>query len=912
MINIAFMRNAFFILMATLMLPCVNLSAQVVFWSEDFGAGCNDGNLASAYSGANGAWTIVSTGTNVALSNTWYVSASENGNPAGSCGTGCGSDRSLHVGNVDIMGFIPPDGGARYYAGGLGDATTNRRAESPVINCTGRSSITLSFVYMENGSGTLDNATLWYYNGSVWAQLTDLAKTATSCGGGQGLWTAYSITLPASADNNPNVKLGFNWTNNNDVSGTDPSFAVDDISLSVPSAGTPPVANFSSSDTTICTGTCLTFTDLSTNTPTSWAWTFAGAATLNSSLQNPTGICYNTAGNFQVELTATNASGSDVETKVAFIHVVDPPAAGISGDNNICNGESTILTASGGGTYSWSTTASTAAITVSPSSNASYTVTVSNGTCTSSASINVTVNALPNVTISGTTTICSGDNTTLTGNNASSYEWSTTETTPAIIVSPAGNTTYIVTGTDGNGCENTASVMVTVTAPPVALITGNTSVCAGEAITLTANGTGTYLWSTGETTPTISPIPGSNITYSLTVTAGTCNDRDSIDISVLAPPVAAISGDFIICNGDFTLLTGSGGGTYDWGTSGTGVTINVNPSSNTTYILTVNDGFCEDTAMATVYVNPLPNINISGASEICVGDNVVLTAAGGTSYIWNTTETTPTITDAPLITTTYTVTGSDGTCSNSASISVTVSAPPTALISGDNEICQGTISNLVASGGGTYSWNNGIATANNSVSPLTSTTYIVTVSIGSCSDTASIFLTVFPLPPANAGNDTLIYFGGSAQLNGSGGTIYQWSPTLFLDCFDCQTPVASPETTTWYYLMVTDANGCIATDSVLVRVEYNCGDVFLPNAFSPNNDGYNDEFRIRGNCIVTIDLKIYDRWGEKVFETNDPLMGWNGEFDGSPMNPGVFHYTYSGTLLNEEIISGKGNVTLVR
>lgn len=893
-------------------MPCIKGSAQVVFWTEDFATGCDDGNLASSYTGVNGAWTIVSTGTNVALSNTWYVSASENGNPAGSCGTGCGSDRSLHVGNVDILGFIPPDGGARYYAGGLGDATTNRRAESPVINCTGRSNITLSFVYMENGSGTLDNATLWYYNGTVWAQLADVAKTATSCGGGQGLWTAYSVLLPASANNNANVKIGFNWTNNNDVSGTDPSFAVDDITLSVPSGGTPPIANFSSSDTTICTGTCLNFTDLSTNTPTSWAWTFAGAATLNSSLQNPTGICYNTAGNFQVELTATNASGSDVETKVAFIHVVDPPTAGISGDNNICNGESTILTASGGGTYSWSTTASTSAITVSPSSNASYSVTVSNGTCTSSASINVTVNALPNVTISGTTTICSGDNTTLTGNNASSYEWSTTETTPAIIVSPAGNTTYIVTGTDGNGCENTASVMVTVTAPPVALITGNTSVCAGEAITLTANGTGTYLWSTGETTPTISPIPGSNITYSLTVTAGTCNDRDSIDITVLAPPVAGISGDFNICNGEFTLLTGSGGGTYDWGSSGTGVTINVNPSSNTTYILTVNDGTCEDTAMATVYVSALPSILISGPTEICIGDDVTLTASGGSSYLWNTSETTPSITDTPTITSTYTVTGSDGTCSNSASISVTVSAPPTALISGDNEICQGTISNLVASGGGTYSWSNGITTANNSVSPLTSTTYIVTVSIGSCSDTASIFLTVHPLPPANAGNDTLIYFGGSAYLNGSGGSIYQWSPALFLDCFDCQSPVASPETTTWYFVMVTDANGCIATDSVLVRVEYNCGDVFLPNAFSPNNDGYNDEFRIRGNCIVTIDLKIYDRWGEKVFETNDPLLGWNGELDGSPMNAGVFHYTYSGTLLNDEIISGKGDVTLVR
>lgn len=215
-----------------------------VFWSENFGTGCSQGQLASSYSGVNGAWSITSTGTNSAQSNKWYVSATEAGMGAGVCGNGCLSNasltnRTLHIGAND--GITSTDPGAAYNAGGfcgfLFCVTTNWRAESPTINCTGQSGITLSFNYMEYGSGTTDNATLWYFDGSTWSLLVDLPKTlccggVTCTGSIQGLWTAYSISLPASANNNPNVKIGFNWTNNDDGVGTDPSFAVDDVQLS--------------------------------------------------------------------------------------------------------------------------------------------------------------------------------------------------------------------------------------------------------------------------------------------------------------------------------------------------------------------------------------------------------------------------------------------------------------------------------------------------------------------------------------------------------------------------------------------------------------------------------------------------------------------------------------------------------
>jgi hypothetical protein len=164
-----------------------------VFWTENFGTGCNQGQLASAFTGANGAWTIASTGTNDATANTFYVGAQEAGLAVGACGTGCiGTvDASLHVGNIAVaIVSLAADGGASYFSGVAGAcgavgicATTNKRAQSPVINCTGRSTITISFNYLENGDLAIDDASLWYSvdGGTTWLLLNNMAKTSDVC-----------------------------------------------------------------------------------------------------------------------------------------------------------------------------------------------------------------------------------------------------------------------------------------------------------------------------------------------------------------------------------------------------------------------------------------------------------------------------------------------------------------------------------------------------------------------------------------------------------------------------------------------------------------------------------------------------------------------------------------------------------
>ena len=195
------------------------------FWTENFSSGAG--------------WSLANvTGAEGSDPNFFTIADYEGGVTPPGCGVANNGNNTMHITSV-----FNPTGGAAYDAGGLCGILycpqTNRRAQSPVINCTGRSNITLSFNYIEFGEGTNDNATLWYYDGSTWAQIADMPKT-NCCGGAcngfrQGQWTNYTIMLPASANNNANVQIGFKWQNNDDGVGTDPSFAVDDIALSVAS-----------------------------------------------------------------------------------------------------------------------------------------------------------------------------------------------------------------------------------------------------------------------------------------------------------------------------------------------------------------------------------------------------------------------------------------------------------------------------------------------------------------------------------------------------------------------------------------------------------------------------------------------------------------------------------------------------
>ena len=496
-------------------------------------------------------------------------------------------------------------------------------------------------------------------------------------------------------------------------------------------------------------------------------------------------------------------------------------------DQNICAGSSAILTASGGSSYKWSTGATSKSITVNPTSTTTYSVTVSDGANSGTDEVIVTVNALPVAKAGADVTIEAGQSTTLSASGGDTYLWSTGETTASITVKPASSTIYEVK-VNKNGCESSDSVKVTVNSTSVG--TGivadagkDVSICSGSSAVLTASGGSVYTWSNGSSGNTLIVSPDKTTTYTVTVSDGVNTATDDVIVTVHTLPVANAGADVSVEEGQSTTLTASGGDTYLWSTGETTESITVKPDSSTNYEVTVTSGGCSSTDIVTVSVNasapPANNIAADAGRDIviCKGNSAVLTASGGTSYIWSKGEKTKSIVVSPEKTTTYSVTVFDGSGSDTADVTVYVTDLPVANAGNDITIESGDRAVLTASGGDNYTWSTGETTKEITVSPLATTTYEVIVGKNGCESTDKVQVTVKEVPPAaaNAGFDITICKGESIILKGDGGATYSWSNGA-----SAQDITVSPTRTTTYTL-TTNRGGTTSSDEVIVTV-INC------------------------------------------------------------------------------------------
>ncbi|MBP92613.1 MAG: hypothetical protein CMC55_00675 [Flavobacteriaceae bacterium] len=345
-------------------------------------------------------------------------------------------------------------------------------------------------------------------------------------------------------------------------------------------------------------------------------------------------------------------------------------------------------------------------------------------------------------------TICENASTTLTASGGSSYEWSTGETTQSIEVSPTTTTTYTVLVSDGTSSDSD-SVQVTVNPLPVANAGNDISISEGNSTTLIASGGSTYLWNTGETTSSITVSPSQTTTYTVQVTDNNCSSEASVTVTVIPvqPNVEANAGsDVTICENASTTLTATGGSIYEWSTGETTQSITVSPSSTTTYTVNVTEGTVTDSDDVTVTVSPLPIIITSDDPTIENGQSTILSASGGTDYLWSTGETTQSISVNPTYTSIYTVTVTNNGCSVARDVQVNVVEVVNADAGEDVEICadgdENTTATLRATGGLYYQWSTGETTQSIRVSPQESTVYEVVVSNGFNSETDQVNVTV--------------------------------------------------------------------------------------------------------------------------------------------------------------------------
>ena len=514
----------------------------------------------------------------------------------------------------------------------------------------------------------------------------------------------------------------------------------------------------------------------------------------------------------------------------------------------ICPGFPATITASGATTYTWSPGGMTgASITVSPAVTTNYTVTGVGPCGTGTAISTVTVLAANNplclvscpVTATNTGPYCVGGTVQLNGTGGGTYSWSgpngftSTLQNPTVAATAAAAGVYTLTITVGT-CTNIATTTVVIN--PVAIANANIDqvVCVGGFVTLAgviSGGAATGTWSAPSGTFSLATNLSSTYTPSIatgTVTltltsndpAGPCPAVTDIMIVTVNPlPIVGAGADQTVCAGVAVTLSGSGASTYTWNN---GVTngLAFTPTASTTYTVTGTSALgCINTDQVTVTVNPLPVLSAGPDASICTGGSTTLTANGATSYSWAPGgQITASITVSPVATATYTVTGTSLGCSASDAVTVTI-LPNASINAGlDVPICLGASTTLTATGGVSYTWDNGLLLGNNFVvSPALTTTYnVVGTNAAGCVGTDAITVIVNPNPaPVITGAST--YCPGSFSLLATTTpfTTYAWSTGAVTPTINA-TQVDSPVTVT-----VTNAFGCQTTTPVFLVSENN-------------------------------------------------------------------------------------------
>lgn len=550
-------------------------------------------------------------------------------------------------------------------------------------------------------------------------------------------------------------------------------------------------------------------------------------------ISGQTGTTYTAAATGSYHVVATQNSCPGTSNTVSVQVTGTPPTPTISATTlSLCSGATDTLDAGAGyTTYIWSNSLG-AAQKAYPTAAGTYTVTVTNGVCSGTASVVISAGqapATPTVSPSGSVAICSGSSVTLTSSSATTYHWTGGQTTQSVSVSSAGSYAVTVTSTGRCGTASSTATTITVTTTPVAGISpaGPIIICGSGSQVLTASGTGTYQWLrngallSGQTGSTYTATTAGS--YAVVVTSGSCSDTSaavSVQIGSALTPTITPNHTYICPGATDTLDVGTGYSSYAWSNS-LGSTRYAYPTAAGTYTVTVTNGACTGTASLTLTAQgatPTPTITAGSATTFCQGGSVVLTSSAASGNVWSTGATTQAITVTGGGS--YTVTNDNGCgAATSGATTVTVNAIPNAQITpgGSTLICGGSSQVLTATPAGSYTW----LDANGPISGQTAATYTASasgsysavVTVNGCSDTSNVAtITVSGTPPTPTITATALTLcpGTTDTLNvGAGYSSYTWSSSLG--------SAATATVTTGGTYTVTVANGvCVGTAAITI------------------------------------------------------------------------------------------------
>ncbi len=558
-----------------------------------------------------------------------------------------------------------------------------------------------------------------------------------------------------------------------------------------------------------------------------------------------------------------------------------------------------------------------------------------------------------------------------TASNVTTYYWDfgVPNITTDVSILPTPTYTYADTGTyilklkvgNAGGCQDSATSIVKVYPGffPGFTVTGSCyqSPFIFRDTTRTRYGIiNSRNWNFGDpsTTTDVSSLQNPTYQYTaggmVTVTLIVGSDKgclDTVSKTIVVndkPQIVLPFTDTLICSGDILPLSVQGSGTsFSWSPNYNILNANTNhpvvyPNDTTVYTVTVQENACIDSAKVTVNVLDFINVSLPADTAICATDTITLHPTSyALSYLWSESGSGNTLLSTniknpkavPLQSTTYQVNANLGHCQAQAQMIVYVSPYPSVSVSADTSICYGSRATLHGyTAAANFTWSPTYTmlystTFNPTVAPRVTTTYYLKVKdTFYCPKPSTAGIVVYVIPPVvvNAGNDTAIVSGQPLQLLATSSdptSSFVWTPATYLSNSNIYNPVANFTNTSidsfHYTVSATTPEGCIGSDGITVFIYKTLPDIFVPSGFTPNGDGLNDVLKpIMAGIAQFRFFRIFDRWGQLLFETAQQGKGWNGTINGTPQATGTYIFSAAGVDYTGRLVEKKGTAVLIR
>jgi gliding motility-associated-like protein len=664
--------------------------------------------------------------------------------------------------------------------------------------------------------------------------------------------------------------------------------------------------------------------------PYSYTWSPSVSTTTSATNLRP--------GSYTIVATDANNCTSSLPVTVGQPGAVSVSTTTTQSNCGVSTGSATAIVSGAVGTptYQWSAGGSPTAVTDNSLAAGSYTVTVTDGNgCTAAGAAGVSDIGAPTAVINSQTNVnCNGGNTgaivlgVTGGTPPYTYTWSANATTT--VDSAAFNLTagiYSVTVASSGNCIAVVAANITQPQALSASLQSANSDCGvsnGWVKVTASGGTGsyTYTWSVAQTTDSITGLAGGKYYVTVTDSLG-CPYIDSIIVGTNNGPVAPVitaGGPVSFCQGGSVTLTSSATTGNIWSTSATTQSITVTTAGSYTVTQTVGGCTSPPSAPIVVTINPIPpapSITPSGPTTFCQGGSVTLTSSASSANLWSDNETTQSIVVSSAGT--FTVSDTVGGCPSAPSAPLTVivtAGPLPVIVPSQRSFCPGTSSvtlDATTAGATAYQWST--ASTQPSIVITSAGFYEVTVTVSGCTGTDTITinseLPLGPLPPLDS---STICRGDTVMLNATtaNATSYVWSGPGF----SSTSPIVVLDSGGVYSVVVSNNCGSVIGSTTLNLIDCECR-IVVPNAFTPNGDGVNDYFYPDFDCNnpISLSMRIFNRWGELVYETSDLYGQWDGTYKGTLQPAGVYvYYVEFNGMTNNTQKSYKlmGSLTLIR